>query len=165
MQMLVSYYQRPLNVMSPFSTTEMAQVRIATKKDFEEYFSLMEKLAHENFWLARAGSDKKKIQKDFEAHKVWLLIFDDTPVGFVEIDTTKGKALQLCYLGILEIFRGQKFGQFLLGQTLIHLGNEFPTKMISLKTCELDHPHAIRLYKKFGFQKVFEKTEEFSKES
>ena len=75
------------------------------------------------------------------------------PIGFAELDCRNAPQVRLTYIGVVPEWLGQGLGKYLVGAILEIAWSHDPESVL-LSTCDLDHPRAIALYQKFGFQLV-----------
>ena len=90
-----------------------------------------------------------------------MLWLNGAPVGFTEIDFRMMPDADLCFLGIVPEFIGMGLGRYLLCEAISLAWSRGPERL-TVQTCTLDHPNALRLYQRHGFspyaqsQAVFE---------
>lgn len=90
-------------------------------------------------WLARA---------DIE---IFVLYVGGVPAGYFELERLSSGETELCYFGLMPDFIGRGFGAFLL-DTAVEAGWRFPTQRLWVHTSTYDHPRALGLYQRAGFQ-------------
>lgn len=91
-------------------------------------------------------------------NEVWLFQPEGTAVGFFEIDfSVKGKA-EIVYLGLIPSEIGKGYGKLFLNVAIATAGRK--GSEVWLHTCEFDHPDALKIYQKAGFEIVGENIEE-----
>ena len=108
-------------------------------------------------WIDRAGWDRARWQHWAERVETWVAYADGTPAGYAEIQPLDERA-EIAFFGLLDPFRGRGIGGALLAATIrrcLELSNR-----VTVNTCELDGPHALRNYEARGFRIVEERTEE-----
>ena len=59
----------------------------------------------------------------------------------------------IAYFGMTPEAQGRGLGDWLLG-TAIHMAWDAAPRMLTVNTCSLDHPRALPLYQKWGFEPV-----------
>ena len=87
------------------------------------------------------------------AVEVYVLYVEGTPAGYAEIDRRDPKAVDLAYFGLLPEFTGKGLGPYLLSAALDIAWSSDPER-VTVNTCTLDHPKALPLYQRFGFQPI-----------
>jgi GNAT superfamily N-acetyltransferase len=76
------------------------------------------------------------------------------PHGFFVLDARSPQACDLAYFGLVPEAIGRGLGTFLL-QTAVHMAWDRPgTTRVTVNTNSLDHPRALPLYQKAGFEPV-----------
>ncbi len=110
-------------------------------------------------WVDRLGWDEAAWQAWAEGVETWLVHDRGTPAGYAELERRPG-GVEVAYLGLLAPFRGRGLGGALLtaaarrARALAGDGGR-----VSVNTCELDGPHALRAYEARGFAVVREAVE------
>ncbi|MGB3810452.1 MAG: GNAT family N-acetyltransferase [Parvibaculum sp.] len=84
---------------------------------------------------------------DVEIYVLWL---NGSPVGFTEIDFRMMPDADLCFLGVMPEFIGMGIGRYLLCAAIGLAWSRGPERL-TVQTCTLDHPNALRLYQRHGF--------------
>jgi GNAT superfamily N-acetyltransferase len=86
--------------------------------------------------------------------EMWVAYAKGWPQGFFMLDGREAGICDLAYFGLVPEALGAGLGGLLL-RTAIAKGwaREGVTKM-TVNTCTLDHPRALGLYRKMGFQEV-----------
>lgn len=85
------------------------------------------------------------------AVEVYVLYINGAPAGFFELDARSEGIVDLALFGLLPEFVGRGLGGWLL-QSAIELAWDKGPKKLTVNTCTLDHPKALPLYQKMGFQ-------------
>jgi len=89
---------------------------------------------------------------------VFVLYVDGEPAGYVQLDRRTGNDVEILYFGIMPHFIGRKLGPWFLDWTIRHAWSLGPDR-VWLHTCSLDHPSALPLYQKAGFEVYDRRTE------
>lgn len=92
----------------------------------------------------------------FVQHKavaLYVMYLGGVPGGFVLLDGRRHPACEIAYFGLAPEAVGQGHGNWLLG-TAIHMAWDGDIASLSVNTCSLDHPRALPLYQKWGFEPV-----------
>jgi GNAT superfamily N-acetyltransferase len=84
-------------------------------------------------------------------NEVHVLHVEGTPAGFAELDCRRPGEIELLQFGLMPEFIGQGLGPWLLRKT-IEMAWSRPLRRYWLHTCTLDHPAALSMYQKAGFQ-------------
>lgn len=89
---------------------------------------------------------------------VYTLMRDGWPQGFFVLDSRGPGVCDLAYLGVTPQAIGQGLGRFLV-QTAVHMAWDRPgVARVTINTNSLDHPRALPLYQKAGFEPVRRET-------
>jgi GNAT superfamily N-acetyltransferase len=68
-----------------------------------------------------------------------------------EIDAGRGAICEVRFFGLAPDFIGRGYSRFFLSN-VIDLAWSLNPKEVRIETCTLDHPAALALYQKFGFE-------------
>jgi GNAT superfamily N-acetyltransferase len=99
-------------------------------------------------------------QWDDERLRLWLtrseievsvLHIGGVPAGYFELERTPSGDTELCYFGLMPDFIGQRLGGFFL-QAAVDSAWTGTTQRLWVHTCTYDHPRALGLYQRSGFQ-------------
>ena len=103
------------------------------------------------WWERRTLSDDELLQiiQD-ENVEIYVLYYDGVPAGYAELDRRTPKEIDLAYMGLIPDFIGQKLGPYLLS-SVIDIAWSYEPKRLTVNTCSLDHPRALSVYQKHGF--------------
>lgn len=93
-----------------------------------------------------------------EDRDIRVLYLDGSPAGFFDVKPQLPDEVELAYLGMMEHATGQGLGRWFLGAAIAACWSYGP-KRVTVQTCTLDHPAALPLYQKLGFQPVGQKKE------
>jgi len=110
--------------------------------------------AHWLWWERRQLSDDvlARIIQD-ERSEIYVLYVDGAPAGFAELEHWRPPMVNLAYIGLLPEYIGQGFGRYLLGN-IIDLAWQNEISKLTVSTNTLDHPRALPLYQRMGFDPV-----------
>ncbi|HET9068953.1 MAG TPA: GNAT family N-acetyltransferase [Amaricoccus sp.] len=88
------------------------------------------------------------------AVRLYTLVRDGWPHGFFLLDGREPGVVDLAYFGLVPEAIGRGLGTFLI-QTAVHCAWDRPgTRAVTVNTNSLDHPRALPLYQKAGFDPV-----------
>lgn len=107
-------------------------------------------------WTDQHRRDPEELAEFLADPKVTLctLIRHGWPHGFFILDARAEGVCALAYFGLVAEAVGQGLGTFLLC-TATHMAWDQPgTRRVTVNTNTLDHPRALPLYQKVGFQPV-----------
>ncbi len=106
-------------------------------------------------WIDRKRMTDETLRTTIQSPdvKLFILYFRGTPAGYLELDARKENEVEIAYFGMMHEFIGKGLGSKFL-QWGITEAWKLPLKRVWLHTCTLDHPAALPLYKKMGFQEI-----------
>lgn len=87
---------------------------------------------------------------------VFVLRVSGKTAGYAELDRRTDHQIELAYFGLFPEFLGQGWGKFFLNWT-VQKAWSFGPRRVWLHTCDLDHPAALIVYRKAGFEVYDEK--------
>lgn len=100
--------------------------------------------------LMMPASELQQLLND-ENNDIHVLYFNGVPAGFVEFDLSNPEETEIVYFGLSCEFTGRKLGMAFL-KWCIHTAWQRSISRLWLHTCNLDHPAALSLYQKAGFE-------------
>lgn len=81
---------------------------------------------------------------------LYVLYADGVPAGMAEIDAAGAAAAEIRFFGLAPEFIGRGYSRYFLANA-IDLAWSLNPAEVRIETCTLDHPAALALYQKFGF--------------
>lgn len=106
-------------------------------------------------WL---WTDRKVISdEDLALHlrdprvEVHVLYVDGAPAGYFELDGREDGVVDLAYFGLIGDYIGRGLGPFLMRHAIETAWAKEPSRL-TVNTCTLDHPSALPMYQRCGFQ-------------
>jgi len=135
-------------------------------------------------WVSRALYNDEQLSHIITNPKVhiYVLYINGVPGGFTEIDGRHEKIPEIKFFGLAPEFIGKGFGRYFFNQaidiawnctqvpdrtspglntgthdrsqTLIGTAPSHGPRCVRIETCSLDHPAALPLYQKFGFNVI-----------
>ena len=146
----------PLPMVAP--TPKKLALLQATNPTVAFYRFLYHAVGRDWIW-----TDRKKLSDDALAEiikdervDVFVLYVDGVPAGFFELDRRGMPDIDLAYFGIMPDFIGQRLGPYLLTKAVDIAWSREPERL-TVNTCTLDHPKALPMYQRFGFQPIARK--------
>ncbi|NIA67191.1 GNAT family N-acetyltransferase [Pelagibius litoralis] len=105
-----------------------------------------------NWWYRRSmpDADLAALLED-ERIEVFVLYVEGVPAGYFELDRREEPVIDLAYFGLLPQFVGRKLGPYMLYSALEQAWSYEPDRL-TVNTNTMDHPRALPLYQKYGFQ-------------
>lgn len=155
---IVTYLERPLPaVMGPMAIPPAASLTIdrPVPVPLDVYRRLYDEIGEQHAWVSRRGLSDLELARLIQAPEVTVSVASlaGRPVGFTEVVSRAHQNAELTFLGVRPAFIGLGVGRRLLGDAMA-LAVAKGARRIELQTSSLDHPHALRLYTRFGFQPV-----------
>ncbi len=89
--------------------------------------------------------------------EIYVLYLGGSPAGYAELDRREEDQIELAYFGLLPDFTGRGIGKWLLDCAIDTAWRHEPNRLW-LHTCTLDHPAALRLYQRAGFEPYKQET-------
>ena len=86
-----------------------------------------------------------------EAVEIFVLYVRGTPAGYVELDRRVEAEVEIAYFGLIPEYIGRGLGPTLLDWALERAWSYRPRR-VRLHTCSLDHPKALTVYQRAGFE-------------
>ena len=104
-------------------------------------------------WVQRLDMSDKALARAVqrESVEITVLYANGAPAGFYEIDFSTPESPNLAYFGIMPEWTGVKIGPWLLGCAIRDAFSPSATQ-VTVNTCTCDHPAALPLYQRLGFQ-------------
>jgi GNAT superfamily N-acetyltransferase len=105
-------------------------------------------------WVDRAGWSLERWRAYVERPELetWLVHERGTPAGYAELEA-RAESVEVAFFGILPAFHGRGLGGHLL-TAVVRRGWETGAAKVTVNTCELDGPYAMRHYETRGFRVV-----------
>ena len=89
--------------------------------------------------------------------EIYVLYAGGAPAGYAELDRRVEGEIEVAYFGLLPEYTGRGLGTWLLDCTIDTAWRHEPNRLW-IHTCTLDHPAALRLYQRAGFEPYKQKT-------
>ena len=104
-------------------------------------------------WTDRLLLDDSEISAIMEDPNMamFVLYFNGAPAGYVELARRDGEAVEIVYFGLREEYWGHGLGKHLLSFGVTQAFSSGAEK-VTLNTCNLDGPYALKNYQKRGFR-------------
>lgn len=110
-------------------------------------------------WGGRSdwGRNKWYDYADRDELETWIAYMRGTPAGYFELEKQPNGDVQIPCIGLLPQFVGKGLGGVLLTRA-VERAWELSERAVFLRTCSLDHPHALHNYLARGFHVAETKT-------
>ncbi len=83
--------------------------------------------------------------------EIYVLYAGGVPAGFFELDFRNMPDVDLVFFGLMPEYSGIGLSRFLLSQAIIIAWRD-GCRRLQVQTCTLDHPRALPLYQRMGFE-------------
>ena len=129
------------------------EIKLIVKPSVEFYRYLYNTVGEKWTWIERRLLDDIDLGKlicssDVEIH---ILYVDDNVAGFGEIGWHReSNGSEIKYFGLMPDYIGKRLGPYFLNN-IIKIAWERNPVRLRVNTCDLDHPSALRVYQKSGF--------------
>ncbi len=106
-------------------------------------------------WVERLALSDDALARKVHAEgvEISVLYANGAPGGYYELDFTHPERTNLVYFGLMAEWTGMKIGPWLLGCAIRDAFSRGAAEA-TVNTCTLDHPAALPLYQRLGFQPV-----------
>ena len=84
--------------------------------------------------------------------EIHLLQVDGVPAGFAELDRRQPGEVELVYFGLVPEYVGQGLGITFLSKVVELAWQDDEVRRITVHACSTDHPRALLVYQRIGFQ-------------
>ncbi len=153
-------HQRPTRPTVPAPSGKLAILR-AEKPTPSFYRYLYDAVGESWNWTDRRVIDDDALTAIIGDPKVeiYVLYVSGVPAGYAELDRRQANQVELAYFGLIPEFVGRGLGKFLLDWA-IHAAWLSKPKRVWVHTCTLDHPSALPIYQRAGFNPYKQEIEE-----
>jgi GNAT superfamily N-acetyltransferase len=119
------------------------------------YRYLYDTVGRDWLWIERRGASDEELAEKIhrEGVEIWVLYGNGVPAGFFELDFADGTSVDLVYFGLLPEWTGRRIGPWLLGEAVSEVFGR-GAERLNVNTCTLDHPRALQIYQRLGFEPV-----------
>ena len=133
--------------------TEGTTIRRAERPTVSFYRYLYDTVGADWDWYERRrlSDDALAAIVHDDAVEVHVLYVRGVPAGYVEFDRRVEGEVEIAYFGLVPDYIGRGLGPALLGWALKRAWSCAPRR-VWLHTCSLDHPKALAVYRRAGFE-------------
>lgn len=145
----------PLSGPNPAPAGEKVSVQRAEVPTVAFYRQLYHAVGGDWGWVDRKRMSDAEVAAILQNPKIELYVFyvDDVVAGYAEMDLRTMPELTLSYFGLLRKFHGRGLGAYFLRAALTIAWAKKPVKIL-IATQNTEHPAALPLYRKAGFEIV-----------
>ena len=130
-----------------------AEIKLVVEPTVDFYRYLYNTVGEKWTWIERRLLDDSNLQKLIRSSNVeiYILYVDDNVAGFGEIGwDTASNGSEIKYFGLMPEYIGKRLGPYFLNNIINIAWKRNPVRL-RVNTCDLDHPSALRVYQKSGF--------------
>ena len=130
-----------------------AEIKLVVEPTVDFYRYLYNTVGEKWTWIERRLLDDSNLQKLIRSSNVeiYILYVDDNVAGFGEIGwDTASNGSEIKYFGLMPEYIGKRLGPYFLNNIINIAWRRNPVRL-RVNTCDLDHPSALRVYQKSGF--------------
>jgi GNAT superfamily N-acetyltransferase len=130
-----------------------AEIKLVVEPTVDFYRYLYNTVGEKWTWIERRLLDDNNLQKLIRSSNVeiYILYVDDNVAGFGEIGwDTASNGSEIKYFGLMPEYIGKRLGPYFLNNIINIAWGRNPVRL-RVNTCDLDHPSALRVYQKSGF--------------
>ncbi len=119
------------------------------------YRYLIDRVGRQWEWVNALRMDDADLSAAIHAagRDIHVLYLDGSPAGFFDLSVRNDGICELMFFGLMEHATGMGLGRWFLGSAIRTAWSHKPEKL-AVQTCTLDHPAALALYQKLGFEAV-----------
>ena len=117
--------------------------------------SLYDAVGRDYAWEDMHKRPKEEVAEQLDGGALYTLIDHGWPQGFFLLSGPDDEGItSLDYFGLVPEAVGKGLGTWLLRTAILTAWDMDGTRKLTVNTCTLDHPRALALYQKNGFQPV-----------
>ena len=144
-------YPKHLILTKPEQLNTEIKLMVEPSVDFYRY--LYNTVGEKWTWIERRLLDDTDLQKLIRSSdvEIYILYVDDNVAGFGEIGWDRASnGSEIKYFGLMPDYIGKRLGPYFLNNIINIAWKRNPVRL-RVNTCDLDHPSALRVYQKSGF--------------
>ena len=144
-------YPKSLILTKPEQLNAKIKLMVEPTVDFYRY--LYNTVGEKWTWIERRLLDDTDLQKLIRSSdvEIYILYVDDNVAGFGEIGWDRASnGSEIKYFGLMPDYIGKGLGPYFLNNIINIAWKRNPVRL-RVNTCDLDHPSALRVYQKSGF--------------
>jgi len=130
-----------------------AEIKLMVEPTVDFYRYLYDTVGEKWTWIERRLIDDSNLQKLIQSPdvEIYILYVDHNVAGFGEIGwDTASNGSEIKYFGLMPDYIGKRLGPYFLNNIINIAWKRNPVRL-RVNTCDLDHPSALRVYQKSGF--------------
>ena len=116
------------------------------------FLSLYDAVGRDYAWEDMHTIPEAEVADQLNRSTLYTLLEHGWPQGFFLLEPMDEGTVDLAYFGLVPEAVGSGLGGWLLKTAILTAWDRPGTKRLTVNTCTLDHPRALALYQKNGFQ-------------
>jgi GNAT superfamily N-acetyltransferase len=143
---------RPAAIPPPQPKGKIALLR-ALDPPVHFYRYLYDAIGRDYHWVDRKRMSDADLRATLseERNELYVLYAEGCPAGMAELDFRDAASANIAYFGLIPEYIGRRLGYFFLYHTAMNAWAK-PISKLLVNTCTLDHPRALPLYQRLGFE-------------
>ena len=119
----------------------------------DDYRKLYDSVGRDWHWVNRRHLTDRQLASIIHhpATQIRVLYRGAKPIGFAELNMKKFPEVEIVFIGLVSLEIGLGLGQLMV-RAAIQESVALLAKRIIIQTCTLDHPNALPMYQRSGFQ-------------
>ncbi|MEH0157927.1 GNAT family N-acetyltransferase [Limibacter armeniacum] len=144
-------HTRPQHIVT--ATPENVNIEEWNYPTASEYLEIYRKVGSPWGWTGRLLLSETELNAELKSahNKIFRIFHQNHFAGFIEFSQWDTSEPEILYFGLLQAFTGKGIGGFFLKWGIMKAWNN-PITKLWLHTCEYDHPNALNVYQKVGFE-------------
>ncbi|MEO0918057.1 MAG: GNAT family N-acetyltransferase [Pseudomonadota bacterium] len=118
------------------------------------FLSLYDAVGRDYAWEDMHSFPEAEVADQLHRSSLFTLTEKGWPHGFFLLEQMVNGHVELAYFGLVPEAVGSGLGKWLLQTAILTAWDLTDTKLLTVNTCTLDHPRALALYQKNGFQPI-----------
>lgn len=143
---------RPSWGYPPLPATSAAALLKADTPPVWYFLSLYDAVGREYAWEDMHALPETEVADQLGRSTLYTVLEHGWPQGFFLLEPMDNGRVDLAYFGMVPQAIGQGLGGWLLKTAILTAWDVPGTQKLTVCTCTLDHPRALALYQKNGFQ-------------
>ncbi len=138
--------------LRPFSAAQAWRIERFEPVELERFHALFHRVGDEHLWTLRLQMSRDEVEQLLRDPKfeLYVLVTENGDEGILELDFRIERECELSLFGVAPRLVGSGAGRFLMNYG-IETAWAQPIERFWLHTCTLDHPNALRFYRRSGF--------------
>jgi GNAT superfamily N-acetyltransferase len=143
---------RPSWGYPPLPATSAAALLKADRPPVWYFLSLYDAVGGDYAWEDMHALPEAEVADQLGRSTLYTVLEHGWPQGFFLLEPVDAGRVDLAYFGMVPQAIGQGLGGWLLKTAILTAWDMPGTRHLTVNTCTLDHPRALALYQKNGFQ-------------